>query len=375
MFGSAARSKPSSVQRVEADLDRALLRVGRLERREPAHVADVVRRRDARRARGRAASRTSARAARVDARRPASLASPEHRCELAQRDALLLLVARRPGRARRRARRRAPRPRDQLEPVVVELGRRVGVDARRAPRGRRSSGSTASRACAVRSGISSPLNVDPRGEDRVLERVLALGELGRDEPALAGLAQPVEALALVAAGAPSSASRSASSCSRREEVGVARDDLRLLGDLLLADAHRAAFLGALEEVALEAALELGRGADGGDAHRRRHVIRTRQRARPAGGRSRRAPRLERLARSPRRAAALRGEVARAAAGEQRDGQPGPSRRSSSSRSSPRLGADVQVEQDDVDRLGSPALRAPRSSVAGLARRGSRRARG
>src|SRR5438445_707872 len=41
-----------------------------------------------------------------------------------------------------------------------------------------------------------------------------------------------------------------------EEVGVAGDDLRLLGDLLLADAHGAAFLRALVEMPLEACLVL-----------------------------------------------------------------------------------------------------------------------
>src|SRR5919198_6769809 len=42
-----------------------------------------------------------------------------------------------------------------------------------------------------------PAEVDPRRQDRVLERVLALGQLRRDQPALAGLAQTVEPLTLV----------------------------------------------------------------------------------------------------------------------------------------------------------------------------------
>ena len=40
---------------------------------------------------------------------------------------------------------------------------------------------------------------DARAEDRVLERVLLLGELGGDDAGLARLPQPVEPLALVAA--------------------------------------------------------------------------------------------------------------------------------------------------------------------------------
>src|SRR5207248_10873755 len=42
----------------------------------------------------------------------------------------------------------------------------------------------------------------------------------------------------------------------------AADELRLLRDLLLADAHGAPLLGPLEQVALEARLELLRGTDG-----------------------------------------------------------------------------------------------------------------
>ena len=68
-------------------------------------------------------------------------------------------------------------------------------------------------------------------------------------PPLARLAQPVEQLALVAVGRLLGLAQRVELLAR-EEVGVAADDLRLLRDLLLADAHRAPLLGALEEVAL-----------------------------------------------------------------------------------------------------------------------------
>ena len=261
MFCSRSRSKPSRASVSRQTCDGALLRVRRLERREPAHVGDVVRRRHRPRAPGRAAGRTSARGAASHAAVAARCGRIERALELAQRDPLLLLVARdRVGLAGDLGLELLARA-EQVEPLGVELGRALGLERRRAPRGRRTPSSTASRACAERSGSSSPLQRHARGEDRVLERVLALGELGRDEPALAGLAQPVQPLALVVRPRPSSASRSASSCVAAEEVGVARDDRRLLGDLLLADADRAALLRALEEVALERAFELGGGAE------------------------------------------------------------------------------------------------------------------
>ena len=99
------------------------------------------------------------------------------------------------------------------------------------------------------------LERQPRGELPVLELVLALDELGRDDPALADLPQAVQLLALVALGARS-ASHSASSCSRVKRSAIPADDLGLLGDLLLPDADRAALLGALEEVLPEPLLVL-----------------------------------------------------------------------------------------------------------------------
>ena len=53
-----------------------------------------------------------------------------------------------------------------------------------------------------------------------------------------------------------------------EEIGVAADDLGLLGDLLLPHPHRTRLLGPLEQVAAQTVLELGRVADGQDAHGR-----------------------------------------------------------------------------------------------------------
>ena len=51
-----------------------------------------------------------------------------------------------------------------------------------------------------------------------------------------------------------------------EEVRVASDDLGALGDLRLADAHGADFLGALEEVLPQALLVLRRGANRRNVH-------------------------------------------------------------------------------------------------------------
>ena len=91
-------------------------------------------------------------------------------------------------------------------------------------------------------------------------------ELGGDDSALAHLAQPVELLPLLprrgALGVPQSVQ-----LRPREELGVTRDDLRLLGDLLLADADGAALLGALVQVALDLLFEFRRRADGRGRHR------------------------------------------------------------------------------------------------------------
>ena len=113
------------------------------------------------------------------------------------------------------------------------------------------SASTASRACADRSGSSSPSHGDPRGEQRVLELVLPLGELAVDDPLLAREPQPRDRLARAVARGVLSASRSACELLAGEEIGVPRDDRRLLRGLLLPHPHRTRLLGALDPVGLE----------------------------------------------------------------------------------------------------------------------------
>jgi len=106
-----------------------------------------------------------------------------------------------------------------------------------------------------------------RGQDRVLELVLPLGELGRDEPALAGFAEPVQPFLLVAVGLLLLVAEG-TELLPAEEVRVAGDDRRLLRDFLLADADRASFLGTFEQVALKLPLELRGAPDRSYGHRR-----------------------------------------------------------------------------------------------------------
>src|SRR5206468_13060028 len=96
-----------------------------------------------------------------------------------------------------------------------------------------------------------------KGQDPVLERVLGLDELLDDETCLAGLAQPVEPLALVRLRTGLRGSQLLQ-LRAREQVGVALDDCGLFRDLLLADTNSARLLGPLEEVASEALLERSR---------------------------------------------------------------------------------------------------------------------
>ena len=109
---------------------------------------------------------------------------------------------------------------------------------------------------------------DSLGENRVLQLVLALGQLTVGEARLAFLSQAVEPLALVALGLLLVRAKRVELLAA-EEVGVARDDLRALGNLLLPDAHGSDFLRALEDVRAEAILVLRRAANRGDAGHRR----------------------------------------------------------------------------------------------------------
>ena len=114
-------------------------------------------------------------------------------------------------------------------------------------------------------------------QQRVLELVRLRGELRRDDPAFAGLEQAIQALALrlrrVRFCLPQRLQLFA-----REEVGVARDDLRLLRGLLLAHSDSARLLRALENVSAETRFVLRGRADRGDGHRR-ESIRSRRPAR------------------------------------------------------------------------------------------------
>ena len=115
------------------------------------------------------------------------------------------------------------------------------------------------------------VELDPGGEDRVLERVLARRQLGGDQAGLAGLAQAIDALALLAGRLDFLGLAQRLELRAGKEVGVAGDDLGALGHLLLADADSAPFLGPLEQIALEARLVIGGTKDGSDAHGSRNL--------------------------------------------------------------------------------------------------------
>src|SRR5439155_6046186 len=173
----------------------------------------------------------------------------QRRLELAERDALLLLVAldRVVDAADLRLEQLAGS--DHLEPLVVE--RRGEVSGKPAelfavavgrqhgePRLRRSQ-----RQLIV-------LELDPRGENRGLEGVLTLREVGGNQPGLAGLPQAVEPLSLVALSGLLLGLAERLQLLPREEIGVAGDDLRALRDLLLPVPDGAALHGALLQITL-----------------------------------------------------------------------------------------------------------------------------
>src|SRR5262249_11021497 len=86
------------------------------------------------------------------------------------------------------------------------------------------------------------LELDPRGENRVLERVLAFRKLSRDHPCLTRLAQAIQALAI---GVVARVLFGRSECLQllaAEQIPVTSNDLRPLRDLLLAHSDGPAFL-------------------------------------------------------------------------------------------------------------------------------------
>ena len=137
------------------------------------------------------------------------------------------------------------------------------------------------RLCVAERHLLAPEG-DALGEHAVLQLVLALDERGRDETALARLAQPVQQLALVALGAVLGLAQRLELLDA-EEVGVALDDLGLLGDLLLAHAHRAASSERSKRYrARRLSNSVGR-ADGSDAHAPDNVNRSSTSARRPPG--------------------------------------------------------------------------------------------
>ena len=191
--------------------------------------------------------------------------SCEHRAELAHRDLLLLFVPRDrvglPGEVGLQLLVRA----QELESLVVERGGRRLVDLAELLPVAVVVEDRKLRLCRAQRHLLA-LERHARGEDGVLKLVVALGELGRNEPALARFAQPVQPLALIGLHALLLFLQRAQLVAA-EEVGVARDDRGLLRDLFLPNANRAPLLGALVEVPLDLFLELRRRADGRRRHR------------------------------------------------------------------------------------------------------------
>ena len=183
-------------QRLQADLRGTVLRVRRVERRQPAHVPHV------RRGRLRLALRPEQplepRLAQLQERLLDPVArGDEDRFQLAQRDLLLLLVPRDRIRFPAEVRLELLVGAQQFEPLLVEPGRPAPVQLAElvAVLVVRDHGELCERR-AQRQLLT--LERHARGEQRIFELVVALGELRRDEAALARLVQPVKPLALVA---------------------------------------------------------------------------------------------------------------------------------------------------------------------------------
>src|SRR5438105_4851025 len=250
-------------ERADADLGRAFLRVCRLEGREPAHVRRVEARRDlvalvAEQPLEPARAESRERSCRLVARRV------EREREPAERDPFLLRVTLDRVADLRVVGGQLFAGTDERERVVVEARHRLGLDL-----SERLAVAVVGQHGEPRLRISQrhllALEGDALGEDAVLELVLALRELGRDETPLAGLAQAVQQLTVVARGGVLRLAQRIELVAA-EEVLVAADDLRLLRDLLLADANGPRLFGALEQVRLKALFELRRRPNSDYAH-------------------------------------------------------------------------------------------------------------
>src|SRR6266513_2738370 len=178
-------------------------------------------------------------------RRPA-----QHVLELAERNLLLGLVARDEELAALLVEASVELPHQLAELVALSVLRDDGEPRLRRPQGQ-------------------PLAVErqPGREDRVLELVLARGELGFDDAGLARSAQPVEPFLLVGGGCLGLGPAERVELVVGEEIGVPRDDRGLLGRVLLADPDGADLLRGLGVVRLVGVLVLLRGANGGSAQR------------------------------------------------------------------------------------------------------------
>ncbi len=184
--------------------------------------------------------------------------------EVAERDALLLFVARHGIRDSGELARERALVSDQLTPALVELGRGVRLELAQLVAFGVVGEDGQLRLCRPERNLLA-LERDSRRENRVLELVLALGELLVGDAGLALEAQAEDPLVLVPF-CPFLGRAERVELLAVEEIGVARDDLGALGDLLLPDSDGADFLGALEEVLPQALLVLRRGANRGDAH-------------------------------------------------------------------------------------------------------------
>jgi hypothetical protein len=144
----------------------------------------------------------------------------------------------------------------EVEPAVVERRRGVGRERPElVARGVLVEERELGLRHAERHGLAA--EVDALGEHGVLELVVGLGQLERDEPALARVAQAHEPLALVTVR-PFRRLAERGVLVAREEVGVARHDRGVLAHLLLAHAHLARLLGALSDIRAKPFLELSR---------------------------------------------------------------------------------------------------------------------